>query len=90
MAVLLHHEDEVGEGRGVAGSTRTWSEDDGDLRDDTRRDSVLVEDVAVAREAGDTLLDPGASRVVQRDDRRTHLQGKLLYLDDFVRIGAAQ
>ncbi len=52
-----HHEDEVGQRGGVDRAARAGSHDGGNLRDDARSQRVLKEDVRVAREGDDALLD---------------------------------
>ena len=44
---LAHHEDEVGHRRPVHRATGTRAQDDADLRDDTRRLHIAVEDAAI-------------------------------------------
>jgi hypothetical protein len=51
---------------------------------------VLQEDVGIAGQAVDALLDARAARVEQADDRRPHLHGLALDLDDLGRVGPRQ
>ena len=69
LAGALGHDHEVGDRGRVDGPAGARTEHEGDLRDDARQEHVPEEDLAVAAEAHHALLDPGAARVVQADDR---------------------
>ena len=84
------HDHEVGQGRGVDRAAGTRSEDHRQLRDDPRRQHVADEDLPVGREAGDALLDPRATRVVQPDQRHPALEGEILDAADLVRLDARE
>ena len=71
---LLDHEDEVGHGRRVDGAAGGRAHDEADLRDDAGRLDVAPEDLRVAAERDDALLDPRAARVVDPDQRAAVLQ----------------
>jgi hypothetical protein len=79
-----HHEREVGDRRGVDGAARAGPEDGRDLGDDAGGEGVAEEDVGVAAERDDALLNAGAARVVQADhggavaDREVHDLADLL------------
>jgi len=62
------HEDEVGDGGGVDAAAGAGAHDDGYLRYDSRGEDVTREDIAVAFEGDDALLDAGAAAVVDADD----------------------
>ena len=79
---LVDHEDEIGEGRGIDGAAGAGPHDRRDLGNDAGIDGVAVEDVAVAGEGVDRLLDTGPARVVEADDRRTDLDRRIHRLDD--------
>ena len=64
---LLHHEDEVGDRRGVDRAAGARAHDQRDLRDDARALDVAHEDVAVGAERDDALLDARAAGVVDAD-----------------------
>ena len=51
-------------------------EDRADLRHDAGRERVAQEDVGVAGERLDALLDARAARVVEPDDRRADLRSR--------------
>ena len=70
---VLDHEHEVGHGRRVDGAAGARPHHERDLRDDARRLDVAPEDLRVARQRDDALLDPRAARVVDPDhaDSRT-------------------
>src|SRR5665811_2036948 len=90
VAGAFDHEDEVGHGRRVHGSTGTGTHDQRYLGDHPRRVDVAVEDAGVARERDDTLLDPRAARVVDAEARRAHLHGQVHHLADLVGEHLAQ
>ncbi len=78
---LLDHEDEVGHRRGVDGAAGARAHDHADLRDHARALDVADEDVAVAAERDDALLDPGAAGVVEADHGRPDPGGHVHDLD---------
>ena len=88
---VLHHHVEVGDGGAVDGAARAGPEDRGDLRHDAGGERVAQEDVGVAGEGGDALLDARAARVVEADDGRAHLHREVHDLADLlgVRLGEA-
>jgi hypothetical protein len=57
---------------------------------DARGQGVLEEDVGIAGEAVDALLDARAAGVEQADDRRADLHGLALDLDDLLGVRARQ
>ncbi len=84
---LLRHHDEVRDGRGVDGPARAGPHDEGDLRYDARGEGVPQEDVRVARQGADALLDPRTARVVEPYHGGTHLHGQVHDLADLPRVG---
>ena len=84
---LADHEDEVRQGRGVGRAARAGAEHHADLRDDAGRLGVALEDAAVAGQRRDAFLDTGARAVVQRDQRRTGLDG---HVHDLVDLGGVR
>ena len=84
VGAVLHHEDEVGHGRGVDGPAGAWAEDDRNLRHDARGAHVAVEDASVTREADHALLDARAGAVVQADQRCADLQRQVHQLVDLL------
>ncbi|TNV85494.1 hypothetical protein FGO68_gene16356 [Halteria grandinella] len=67
---VLHHEREVGEGGGVHCAASAGSHDERELGNDTRRVHVPLEDLGVAREGLNALLDSGTPGVVEADAGR--------------------
>jgi len=65
---LIHHEDEVGEGRAIYRPPGTGAGNDGDLRHHARGQHVAEEDVAVPRKGVHGLLDAGSAGIVDADD----------------------
>ncbi len=89
VARALRHEHEVGDRRRVHRAARARPQDRRDLRHHAGGDRVAEEDVGVARERHDALLDAGAARVVEPDDRDPELEGEVHDLADLlgVRLG---
>src|SRR5215203_397812 len=90
VARLLDHEDEVRDRRRVYGTTRAGSDDHRDLGHYTRGEHVAVEDVGVAGQRDDTLLDARPSRVVDPDSGTTRRDGEIHDLADLLRVDFAQ
>ena len=87
---VLHHDVEVGDGGAVDGAARAGAEDGGDLRHHPRGQGVAQEDVGVAAEGGDALLDARAAGVVEADDRRAHLHREVHDLADLLGVGLGE
>ena len=89
VARPLHHHREVGDGRRIDGAAGTRTEDDRDLRHDTRRQDVAQEDLGIATERDDAFLDPRAAGIIQADDRRADLHREVHDLADLfgIRLG---
>ena len=87
---VLHHEDEVGDGRAVNRAARAGAHDGADLRHDAAGDCVAQEDLRVAGQADHTLLDARAAGVVEADDRHAHLHRQVHHLADLLGVGLAQ
>ena len=58
---LLLHDDEVGQGWRVNGTTSARAHNSRDLWDDTRSEDVALEDFSIASEGADTFLDAGTT-----------------------------
>ena len=84
VARLAHHVGEVGDRRRVHGAARARAEDRADLRHDARRQRVPQEDVGVAAERDDALLDARAARVVEADHRRAVSHREIHHLADLL------
>ena len=81
---LLDHEDEVGHRRRVDGAARAGPHDEADLGDDAGGLDVAPEDLRVAAERDDALLDARASRVVDPDQRAAVLEREVHDLADLL------
>ena len=90
MALFLHHKDEVGKGRRVAGTSGAGTENGGNLRNHSACHRVLIENIGISRKTFDTFLNTRATRIVQRNNRSTVLQRQLLHFYDFLGIGSWQ
>ena len=90
VARLLDHHDEVGDRRRIHRATGAWPEDDRELRHDAGGQRVAQEDVGVAAERNDALLDSGTARIVQSDDRRADLHGEIHDLADLLGVRLAE
>jgi hypothetical protein len=90
VARVADHEDEVGHGGRVHVAAGAGAHDDGDLRDDAGGDDVAPEDLAVAAERRDALLDARPAGVEEADDRRAGLERHVLDLGDLLRVRLGQ
>jgi len=90
VAGLVDHENEVGDPRRIDGAPGAGAHDHRDLGNDARGDGIAEKDVAVAGEAVDPLLDAGAARIVDADDRGPRLQRQVLDIDDLPGMHLAQ
>ena len=90
VAGALHHQGEVGDGRRVHGAARAGAHDQRDLGDDAGRQDVAQEDVGIAAERDDALLDARAAGVVEADDRRADLHRQVHDLADLLGVGLAE
>ena len=86
VAHAAHHVDEVGDGGAVHRAAGAGAEDRRDLRHDAGGEGVAQEDVGVAAERDDALLDAGAAGVVEPDDRRAVPHGEVHHLADLVGV----
>ena len=84
---LVDHEDEVGDGGRVDSAAGAWAHDGGELRHHARGQRVAQEDVRIAGERDDALLDARAAGVVQPDDGRADPHGGVHDLDDLGGVG---
>ena len=81
---LLDHQDEVGDRRGVDGASRARAHDERDLGDHARRLDVPPEDLRVARERHDALLDARSPRIVDPYQRASVPHGHVHDLADLL------
>mmetsp|Transcript_19341 Transcript_19341/g.57038 ORF Transcript_19341/g.57038 Transcript_19341/m.57038 type:complete len:481 (-) Transcript_19341:38-1480(-) len=87
---VTHHVGEVRQRRGVDGATRAGPHDHRDLGDDPRGVHVALENLAIAAEGRDPLLDAGAPRVVEADEGRADEHGAVHHLADLLRLGLGE
>ena len=85
-----HHVDEVGDRGRVHRAAGARPEDGGDLRHDAGGQRVAQEDVGVAAERDDALLDARAAGVVEADHRRAVPHGEIHHLADLLRVRLGQ
>ena len=90
MRDALDHQREVGDRGGVDRAARARSHDQADLRDDPGCQHVPAEDLGEQAERDHALLDPGATAVVDPDDRAAHLHGVVHDLDDLLAVHLAE
>jgi hypothetical protein len=86
VARLAHHVDEVGDGRRIHRAAGAGAEDGRDLRNHARGHRVAQEDVGVAAERDDALLDARTARVVEADHGRAVAQREVHDLADLGRV----
>ena len=89
VARRFDHEHEVGDRRRVDRAARARPQHRRQLGHDARRQRVAQEDVGVAGQRHDALLDARAARIVEPDDRRARLHRQVHHLADLpgVRLG---
>ncbi len=87
VARLLDHDREVGDGGGVDRAAGAGAEDRRDLGDDAGGERVAEEDVGIAAERGDALLDACPARVVEPDHRGAVLHGAVHDVADLLGVG---
>jgi len=85
VADVVDHEDEVGHRRRVDGAPGAGSEDQAQLRYDAGGLDVAPEDLGVAGERYDALLDPRAARIVDSDEGHPVLEREIHHLADLLR-----
>ena len=81
LADAFDHGHEIGHGRGVDGAAGTRPDDGADLGHDAGEADIAEEDLAVAGQPFDPLLDAGAGRVVETDHRHPVASGQIHQLD---------
>jgi hypothetical protein len=90
VARALDHHDEVGDGRRVHGAARAGAHDGADLGHDAAGQGVAQEDLGVARQARDALLNARAARVVQADDGGADAHRQVHQFADFAGVGGRE
>ena len=90
LADVFHHKDEVGERRRVDRAASARTQDDRDLGNDARGHGVLVEDLPKASQSTHSLLNAGATGVVEPDEGHPHVHRHLLDPDDLGRMHLPQ
>ena len=90
VARALDHHGEVGDRRRVDRSPGARTEDHRDLRHDAGGEDVAQEDLGIAAQRRDALLDPRAARVVEPDDRRPDLHREIHDLADLLGVRLRQ
>ena len=84
------HQHEVGDRGRVDGAARARAHHERDLRHDARGHHVAAEDLGVAAERHDALLDARPARVVDADHRAAEAQREIHDLADLLGVGLAQ
>ena len=90
IAVLLGHEDEVGERGAVDRAAGAGAEDGADLGHDAAGQDVALENLSETSQRAAALLDASSAGVVQADNGSTSLHSLVHNLADFQRHGFAQ
>ena len=90
MRVFARHDDEVGECRLIHSTARAGTQNDRDLGNQARGLARLLEDTTVLSQRDDALLDAGAARILNADDRNTHADAPVDQVDDLVALDLAQ
>jgi len=87
---IFDHKYKVGQRRAVNRPTRARPHDHAELGNHAAGERVAQEDVRVAAQADDALLNPRSARIVQADDGRAILDRHIQDLADFLGMGFAQ
>ena len=90
VAGRFDHEHEVGDRGRIDGAARARPQHRRQLRHHARRQRVAQEDVGVAGQRHDALLDARAARVVEADDGRARLHRQVHHLADLARVRLGQ
>src|SRR5215218_6668259 len=90
VARLLDHKHEVRDRRGVHRAAGAGPDDNGDLGHHPGGEHVAVEDVGVAGQRDDALLDARPTRVVDPDNGTSRGDGEVHDLADLLRVDFAQ
>jgi hypothetical protein len=78
------HENEIGDGRGINGAAGARAQDGADLRDHAAGQGVAQEDIGVAGQGHDALLNARTAGIVEADERRADAHGGV---HDFADLG---
>lgn len=81
---ITHHEDEIGHRRRIDVAAGARTHDHRDLRNDTGGQHIALEHLGITAEGRHALLDAGAARIVDTDDRRAVLQRHVLHFHDLL------
>ena len=84
VGTVFHHEDEIGHGRAVNRAASAGPHDHADLWHNAAGHHVALEHIGVAPERGHALLNARTTRVIQANDRCTHLHGLVHHLADLL------
>ena len=87
---LVHHQNEIGDGRRIHRAARARPHDRGNLRHHSAVQSVAQKNVGVAGQRHHAFLNARAAGIVQPDHGRAHLRGQIHDLDDLAGIGFRQ
>ena len=87
---VTHHEDEIGNGGGVHGTTSARTHDQGDLGNHTGGKGVTLENLRVTSQGVATFLDTSTAGIVQTDDGSTHVHSLVHHLADLLGIRAGE
>ena len=90
VARVAHHHGEVGNRGRVDGAAGARAHHRRNLRNHARGEGVAQKDVGIAGKRQHTLLNARTARIVQANDRRTHLHRKVHDLHDFGGVGFRQ
>jgi hypothetical protein len=77
-------DDEVGESRTVGSDSRTRTADEQNLRHNTGKHDILMENASVAGETAYSFLHASSAGVVDKDERRARFECSLHGIGDLV------
>ena len=83
---LIHHDDVVSQSGGVRGTAGAGAHNDRNLRNHAGRTHIHTENIGKHRQGSHTLLNAGATTIVNADDRAAVLQSELLHLHNLLAV----
>jgi hypothetical protein len=90
LAGISHHQDEVGQGRGINRAAGAGAHDHRNLRDHSGSNGIPEKDLAVSIKGVHAFLNAGSARVTNADYRGSDLHGHIENFTDFCSMNPSQ